>query len=73
MDLYAEIAVRVQWTSGKPQIIHTYPSSPIDQTLATYGFRALPSSTFLVAFKGHFIDPIFSFHYYNISTGDKLV
>jgi hypothetical protein len=73
MDLFAELVVRVQWNSGHSQIIHTYPGSPIDETLAAHGFSTSPSSTLLVAFKGQFINPIFSFHYYNITNGDKLV
>jgi hypothetical protein len=72
MTLSAEIVVRVQWSSGCSQIIHTSPSAPIDETLASHGFSAPPSHTVFVAFTGQFINPIISFHYYNISSGDKL-
>jgi hypothetical protein len=73
MNLSTQIDVRVQWNSGDSKIIHTYPGSPIDETLASHGFSTSSSDILFVAFKGEFINAIFSFHYYNISTGDKLV
>jgi hypothetical protein len=67
------IVLTVRWSSGGSQIVHAQRHSFIDEVLSSYGFSAGPRTVLFVAHKGKFIDPLFSFGYYNISSGDTLV
>jgi hypothetical protein len=63
------IVLRLRWTHGHSQIIQTRSHFSIEEVLSSHGF---PSRA-LVACKGKIIDPVFSFGYYNITSGATLV
>jgi hypothetical protein len=72
--LDGEIVVRVQWSLGESKAIHARVSCQIGEALAEHGFSARDNATMLlVAYKSKVIDPAFTFHYYGVSSGNKLV
>jgi hypothetical protein len=68
-----DLILKVQWQWGGSKIVRTCASCPVSDVLAFQGFSPLENTTLLVAHKGHLVDPLFSFQYHNVQTGDRLV
>jgi hypothetical protein len=73
LDASETIVIRAQWSTGGSQIIRTNSMSPIEDAFALPEFESSLTSSLVIVFKGQIINPIFSFHYYGIKSGDRLV
>jgi hypothetical protein len=73
MSAIGTIVIRVQWNIGGSLTIRTDSTSPIGDVLASHGFESSLTFSLVIVFKGQIIDPMFSFHYYHINSGDRLI
>jgi hypothetical protein len=68
-----DLALSVRWHWGGSKVIRASSASPISTALTSNGFSALPNTLLIVAHKGQVVNPQFTFHHYQIRTGDQLV
>jgi hypothetical protein len=69
----SDLILRVQWYWGGSTIVRTPSSSSIGDALSIHGFAAFDRSIVVVAHRGRLVDPLFTFHHYNVRSGDRLV
>jgi hypothetical protein len=68
-----EFVVKVEWNWGGTKRIHTSSASPILEVLESHGFSGLDNSALLIAHRGRLINPMFTFNYHKIQSGDRLI
>ncbi|OHT11013.1 hypothetical protein TRFO_19512 [Tritrichomonas foetus] len=69
----ANLVIRAQWSWGDSKIIKTKRDCVICEALKQEGFEEMEGNRLIIAFKGKIIDSAFTFDYYSIQNGARLV
>jgi hypothetical protein len=68
-----DLVVKVQWNWGGAKTIHTSSASPILEVLESHGFSSLDTSALRIAHRGRLVNPMFTFNFHKIQSGDRLI